>query len=323
MIIFSALDKAILQTIIYFDLFNFPVTAREVYYNLIGVQSVSFTKVQNALKELSKNKLSEKEGFYFLPGRDEIIAKRKEHYLIAEKKFELALKNAKRLRRLPFVKAIFLANTLSYSNAKDSSDIDLVIITKKERIWTARFFCAGLMKLLKQRPTQTDKKNKICLSFYLTEDNLNLEPYAYKNDIHFAFWAKQFFPLYDPEKLYHKFQQENQWASKLIPNYLKYKPNDRRVLTSPSIIQKLIPACCPRSMERLLKKFQLKIMPIHLQNLAIKDNSDVIISDTILKFHDQDKRQHYNELWQAKCKQLIPNFDLSLLYKIASKLIAR
>ena len=65
----------------------------------------------------------------------------------------------------------------------------------------------------KRRPTKDDKKDKICLSFYMTEDNLRLKKFAYENDLHFAYWVKQFMPVYDPDNLHKLFVETNDWSA--------------------------------------------------------------------------------------------------------------
>lgn len=315
----TALEKAIIQTVVYYDLFEFPLTAREVHQYLIGQQASAQT-VATVLKQLAKKHLEQCETFYCLPGRSAIITKRKQRYLIAEKKWNIAMKNAKILRHLPGVEAIFITNTLAFSNAKDRSDIDLLVITKENRIWTTRFWCAGLMKILKRRPTPKNKKDTICLSLYQTKNDLSLKAYAYKNDMHFTQWVSQMVPLYDPHSLFPQFMKENQWAWKQRPNAIPYEPTPRRQITF-APLRKLLLLPLLFLPESLLKRYQNKILPKVLKEKAKDSSPDVILSDTILKLHTRDKRQEINFMWQQACKRHVPQFNPESLYQLIGQLL--
>ncbi|MFH0988253.1 MAG: hypothetical protein V1763_02680, partial [Parcubacteria group bacterium] len=210
-----SVGNSILNTLRYFDIFGFPLTAREVHNNLYEPDAdYSFLQIQNALDAIDKNLLQEKEGFYFLNGKAENIARRKARYLIVKNKLRRANFLIKLISRMPSVRAVFICNDVAYENAPDDSDIDLAIITKANRIWTARFFTTLLTKMTNNRPTPRNRKNKICLSFYVSEANLNLERVAYPNDIHFYYWLSQFQPMYGEADTFDRFYTANEWLKK-------------------------------------------------------------------------------------------------------------
>ena len=315
MSLISNLDRAILKTIIYFDLFDFPLTAWEVYKNLIYDYPVSFSQIKKTLKNL-KTPVSYREGFYFLQNREELIAKRKKKYLLADVKTKIAKHNLKLLRRVGGVEAIFVCNDLSYANATENSDIDLAIICAPGKIWSVRFWTTLIMKLLYRRPTSTDKKNKICLSFFLCAANLNLEPYAYQNDFHFAFWHKQFWPLYDPKDYYLKIWEANRWSSNLLKNFSPTIINERYRVKPPTW---RFP--CVKSLEFFWKKIQLIILPPDLKKFLDQKSKDVILTDEIIKLHTRDRRQEYNLELEQRYQKIVPRINLSDLGKLVSQAI--
>lgn len=307
----SDLNKCILNTIHYFNLFNFPLTAREIGKNLWRPgTNIDFRRINSALNDLVKNKtLGMNEGFYFLKRKDNIVFERKQKYLLAQSKMNCARPYLRLISRLPFVRAIFICNNLAYQNAPEGSDIDLAIICENNRLWTTRFFAALAMKLLRQRPTEASQKNKICLSFYLTESNLRLEKIAYPNDIHFIYWLNQFLPIHADETLVEKFFAENAWTRRFLPNLNPVEAGERWRIKKQSRIKNFFEAILrPRRigqpLEKFLKAFQLKILPRRLHELSQSNPKDVIISDTILKFHDNDARQKVKQKWLAATAQL-------------------
>ena len=84
-------------------------------------------------------------------------------------------------RSLPFISEIFLCNSISFNSLKDDSDIDIFIITKKNKLRRARFFSELYFTILWQKRFKKHKKQKFCLSFYTREDNTNLYPIMLKS----------------------------------------------------------------------------------------------------------------------------------------------
>ncbi len=298
-------EKSILRTIKYFEMFDMPLTAPEIHKNLYAPDNnYSFSDILDSLEHLKNKNLQEKEGFYFFPHKETTVKTRKNRYLLAHKKITYAKYFILLLARIPFIKSVFICNNLGYQNAPDDSDIDLAIITTNHRIWTARFFSAAIMKLLGKRPTAHNRKNKICLSFFITEENLNLEKLAYEKDIHFIYWLNQFLPIYVTKDLDKKFFQTNNWTKKYLPNYFSVKTCDQWTIASKifskTLFEKILSGSFGDFLEKKLKQIQLQILPKKLKQKAAEASSDVIISDAILKFHDKDKRLEIRDRWYKK-----------------------
>ncbi len=306
-----SLEKTILRTISYFNIFDFPLTGWEIWKNLWQPETnYSLNEVNFALDNLLNEKiLGSNEGFYFLKRKDNIVFERKKKYLLAQAKIKKAKKYIQLLNRLPYVRAIFICNNLAYQNAREGSDIDLTIICARNKIWTARLFCVLAMKLLRQRPTVKSQKDKICLSFYITEDNLNLQSLAYENDVHFIYWLNQFVPVCGRPELINNFFQANIWTKKYLPNYFPVQTNARWQIKARPLTQKISEGALNCKLffwaESLAKKFQLKVLPRHLRELAKQNNTNVVINDKVLKFHDKDTRLEILQKWNSTASIII------------------
>ncbi|MBI5077145.1 hypothetical protein HZB94_02075 [Candidatus Falkowbacteria bacterium] len=300
-------EHSIKETIRYFDIFDFSLTDWEIYKNLWQpARSFAFKEIQAALARIvEKAEIGTREGFFFLKRRQDLVAARKKRYLLAQKKMKKARFCARLISWLPFVRAVFVCNDLAYFNAPLESDIDFAIITARERIWTARFLSAGLMALLRQRPTPESRADKICLSFYCSEEELNLRPLAYADDIHFVYWLSQFVPLSGEKGIMEKFYFGNQWLREYLPNLVfPSAPRHWKITRRPvfkSVLEKLLSGLAGNFLEKLLKKIQLKILPARLAALAREDGTDVVVSNSVLKLHDQDTRQAVRKKWEQKC----------------------
>jgi len=307
---YSVLEQKILKTACYFDLFNFPLTNWEIFRNLYSAGDETLAAVDQALKNLIQIKALEyQEGFYFLLNRSQIITTLKDLYLLAQKKMKIALFYARMIKHLPFVQAIFVCNSLSYQNSKIESDIDFAIVAKAGRLWTCRFFCAGLMALLRRRPTSRTQKNRLCLSFFVSDANLNLESIAYEGDVHFIYWLKQFLPIYDRKNYTEDFFQANSWLNKYLPNIPTPQTNSRWQVKSGNQERTSLEISLLGKFgdwfEAFVKKIQLNIMPTKLKELAHVGKKDVVMTDTLLKFHDKDTRLEVRKNWEEKYQKII------------------
>ena len=311
-------EKGILKAIIYFDIFDFPLTIFEVwkyFYSpspLEGLrrknsddQKISLLEIQEILEksEALKDIIDRENGFYFLKGREDIIKKRLERYNIAGKKFKRAKKIIKILSLIPFIRLIAVCNTLGYSNAREESDIDLFLITAKNRIWTARFWSALILKLFGLRPTKITIKDKICLSFFVSEDHLNISDLALKpEDIYFNYWLNQLVPIYDADNIYSGFIENNEWVLNFLPNSINYQVNWRREV-KPGLISRAIKQLKEKFFylipEKIFEKIQLVALPLNLKKLANFDTR-VVINSQVLKFHGNDRRDEFGKIFKEK-----------------------
>jgi len=299
----QAIEKAILQTIIYFDIFSYPLTLLELQKWLWQLKEPDLLVLKNTIDHISE--IKEKNGLYFLRNSEKNIDLRIQRYNIAEDKFKKRWLYFKILAMMPGVRAIFICNTLSYSNSRSESDIDLAIIAAPQRIWTARFFTTVFAAFLHIRPTVKKTQDQICLSFYLEEEHLDLEKIKINNgqDIHFTYWLDQFFPIYAEDNVLEKFIHSNQWLKKDLPNSIgSYATYQRQIKTGIAfrIIKKFLSLFI---FEKFYKKIQLKILPQHFKNIAQISNN-VVLSDHLLKFHDHDRREHYQQIWLDNCAKV-------------------
>ena len=314
----SIKEKAILATVIYFDVFDYPLTCLEIYKYLLfpkgdSAQTTLF-EIKHLLEtsSLLKKRIQTHQGFYFLQGRETVISTRKKKYIFAEKKFLQARPYLKLLSKIPFVEKIYICNSLSYSNARDESDIDVAIFCKENTIWLARFLAVFLMDIFGQRPDEENVKNKICLSFYLSANNLNLENYQSEcPDIHFIYWQSQFLPIY--KNCTENFWQSNSWNKKYLPNQICQSTNSRRMIRQTSKIKKhcenIICQSIKNFLNRKSKNYQLKILPTKLKVAAQEPNTNVLLEDNIIKLHSNDKRQEYNQRWRIRYKAIIKYYE--------------
>ena len=308
------LQSAIVRTVVFFDIFDYPLTLMEIWkwlYITDGSQIARkyLADIKNELTQITDT-IEAKNGFYFLRGREQIIRTRLARYGLAEEKYKKAVKFIKIIRLIPFVKLVAVCNNLAYGNASGASDIDLFIIAKQNRVWSARFWVIGVLKLFGVRPAATSKKDTIDATFFISEDALNIEELMINsnNDIYLAYWAAQLAPVYDPDGLSEKFRRENGWLKNYLPNNIGYELNWRRQVKrnrGTALVNRLVNLLFNwPAWEKIFKNYQLKIMPRILQEMMNKD-SRVVVNDKILKFHQTDRREEYRDKFNYLVNRLI------------------
>lgn len=84
------------------------------------------------------------------------------------------------LQMVPFVRCVILNGSLSQGLARESSDIDILIIARDGRIFTVRFLVNLLALTTFQKRPKDETKNhagKFCFNFFLTVSYLKIATY--------------------------------------------------------------------------------------------------------------------------------------------------
>jgi hypothetical protein len=303
----SELQLALIKIVVFFDMFSYPLTAYELW-RYLGVGAEFKEVFAEAQGLIALGFLAGEQGFYFLPGQNQLVATRKQRYHYTNRKLKIARRAVRLFRLLPTVEFAALSNLIGRHNLRDGSDIDIFIIAKENRIWITRLFCAGLMKLLRQRPTPSRKRDKICLSFYIDNAHLDLSSLADgPEDYYFHFWLAGLYPLYDAGAYHHQLMMANSWLKKYLPNgdfvvnNNSYRESPRYWLTRRLVLKFWNHIC--NFLETLARSFQLLIMPMALKE-KINLDSRVIIREGVLKLYLVDRRQEFMRRYQERLRRL-------------------
>ncbi len=286
------MEKAILKTLIYADIFDYPLKAYEIHKWLIG-RKTSLRQVEKTLERLNQESRIRKHGaYYFLPKRVRlvIIRKRREKQ---SGKFLLKTKIASWfLKVIPWVKLVGISGGLAMGNADKKDDIDLFLVTSKNRLWITRLLTVGLLDFLGVRRKAKMKlsvvSGKLCVNILLEEDKLTQD----SKDIFVSHEVLQMKVLWQRYGIYSKYLTDNEWAFKFLPNWTtsQVKSAKFKVQSERSKFKVF------DFMDNLAKKFQLKIMN--------KPKGMERIEDGALYFHPQDCRLKVLKEYNLRIKKL-------------------
>jgi len=214
------MEKAILQTLIYADIFDYPLKAWEIHKWLLK-KKCNLTDVEHALSRLlHKKKISQKKGFYVLRNRTKLIDFRINKKNASEEYLRSAKLISRLFKLIPWIKLVGISGDLSMENATHESDIDLFVITQKRRLWLSRLSVLFILSILEKRRRKNDSAKraagKFCLNLLVEENQLEQS----RKDLYTAHEVLQMKPLWERNKAYTAFLQQNEWAFEYLPNWL-------------------------------------------------------------------------------------------------------
>lgn len=283
--------KKVLRPIIFLDQFSYPVTGFEVWKFLDKKEPL--LKIENILNDLVERKvLQEKRGFYFLSGKENFINVRRERYNYSVAKFKKAKFFSRLFTLFPGVLMTALANNIGSHNLREGSDIDFFIVTKKNNLWRSRLFCAGIAKLLFSRPTKRNKKDTVCLSFYVSEAAMDLKNFELSGgDPYLDYWHRGLVLIDDKKNTWKKFQAVNSLEGNIIQDNNYEKPSKIGLW-----------------LEGIAKNIQMKIMPNQLRE-AMNKSEGVLINDDVLKLYLKERRKQFRERFNLKKYEVFKNIN--------------
>lgn len=300
------LHYSILKTLAYFDIVRFPLTQEELFRYLWQPPQVTYEQLVMQLPGLIQNKsIAIKWGYYFLPHQEETVARRRSSTVPTELKLRRARFAMRLIGWVPFLKAVFVSSSVAAQTAHEHSDIDFFIITAPGRIWLVRFFVNLTLRICGIRIYGTQKKDRICVCFFVDSDHLNLSPWRISSDdIHFMYWLHQMMPIYDPESVYKKFIEANQWTQEFLPHIsAQFFLEGTKRLCVKNFFQKLLSGLVGDFLEKLTKKIQWFKLKKSLKEKAGLDTKEVVTAEGVLKFHEHDTREKYREEWLQRCRE--------------------
>lgn len=218
-------------------------------------------------------------------------------------------KYAKIFKNLPFIKEIFLCNSITFNALNKESDIDLFFIVKKNNIRKARFFSLLIFSILGLKRFKKTKRKKFCLTFYITENKENLYSISLpKTDIYLAYWISHLVPIYLENNNESNFFNNNLWIKNILPNIKKNKINLwQKTETKKGFLKKLFEILfwnilLTRICEIGIKLLRVPILIYKKRKLG-KISKNIIINDTMLKFY-KDERSKIQKIYEIKHQQL-------------------
>ena len=246
---YTALQLKMIEVLAYFDIFNFPVTEREMC-NLLGLSSLEF--LQDITPLLNQKSCFRQQDYYSLCMQvNDLLKLRQEREALAQEYFKQLKKYARIISNFPFVRGIAVSGSLSKGVMQKDGDIDFFVVTAPGRLW----LCRSLLILYKKIMLLNSHKY-FCLNYFIDTNNLTIID---KN----IFTATEIFyllPVYSADNTMPEFFKSNTWVSSF------YEENTNRSADyfvennskAKMILEKLLNGSIGNRLEKLFHQFTLR-----------------------------------------------------------------
>jgi len=206
-----AIARALIKKLIYFDIFSYPLSSREVI-SYCSYPNLDIENGRRMLKYLTINNLIKFErGFYFLGTGLSKIKKRLEENRRARSRLKAAHKYATLISNFPYVRAVFISGSLSKNVMKPDSDIDFFIITEPGRLWVCRLFLSFFKIVF-----LGNSYRNFCINYFIDTNSLEIPD----KNIYTATEIAFLLPMYN-YPIYKEFMLANHWYKAEFPNFVE------------------------------------------------------------------------------------------------------
>ncbi len=220
------LQKSILATIIYADMFDQPLNFKWLSKRLHSKYLIKPPKIKREVDLMLNKKIIDFiDGYYCLPKRLNIVKKYKQRKKYSQKKFNFLYNKIKLFTWIPWIEGIFITGSLATNNCKKNDDIDLMIICQKDTIWIVRLIIILISEFfsIRRRPNSNETNNLLCFNLFL--DTTSLKMHRNIHNIYIASEIMQTIPIYIKNNIDYKFYYQNKWIEKYLNNWFIQKLN--------------------------------------------------------------------------------------------------
>jgi hypothetical protein len=163
-------ELAVLRSVIYASLFDYPLTLDQLHASLVGVRADAGTIASWWRdSELLQAAIERRDDWYFPAGRGDLIATRARREAVSRALLDRDRRILALVRAMPFVRMVALSGSLAHLNAEGSADLDLFVITAPHRVWSVTVATLVLSKLLGSR-------KRVCMNYVISERAMSIEP---------------------------------------------------------------------------------------------------------------------------------------------------
>lgn len=288
---------AILRTLLYYDIWHFPLTLEELYA-FLPLEVNTLEDFRSFLEERGPGPMvGERKGYYFVRANGEsVVSLRKRRERHARFLWRMARVSTHILKRCPFVRAVFVSGELSKNATQKKSDVDFVIVTVPGRLWIARTLIILFKKIF-----LLNSKKFFCVNYHVTQKHLTLD----ERNVYVATEVAHLKPLYN-SSLFAEYLRANSWTTSFFPNF------DARLLPR-------IPCNDRRSGLQRMLEGALSLLPLDRIDIRLQEWMKEV---WVRRYPDMDPRVR-EEIFKStrdESRAYVGNFQNRILDLYAQKL---
>jgi hypothetical protein len=205
----DALDVHILRMILYFDVFEHPLSRAEL---TCLVDPGDRAAVDRACDRLgAAGRIAADSTHVAARGRLHLVGRRRERARAAERLWPWARASAAALARFPWIRGVLVTGGLSKDSVADDADVDFLLLVEPDRVWLAK---SGIQVIRRVLPGNA--RELVCANYLLSTSHLEIAP-ADRN-LYSAIEIATAVPLYGPEAC-RALLEGNRWVESFIPGF--------------------------------------------------------------------------------------------------------
>jgi hypothetical protein len=201
-------ELAVLRSVIYASLFDYPLTLAQLESSLVGVRADAAT-IESWCRdsELLQAAIEHCDGAYFPAGRSDLVDTRRRREALSRDLLDRDRRILSLVAGMPFVRMVAISGSLAHLNAEGSADLDLFVITAPNRVWSVTVATLALSKLLGWR-------KRVCMNYVVSERAMAIEP----TDLFSANQIIHLRPL-TGHAVFERFVKTNGFVREFYPNF--------------------------------------------------------------------------------------------------------
>ena len=280
----KAIDVAVLKTLAYADIFDQAMSESELRRLLIEHK----TKASMAPDVRTVKGVQSCGDVFFLSGRSKLLELKQLQSQVRAQKLKKAGQFLWIFKLVPWIKLVAVSGSVAGGTPAKDDDIDLFIITDRNRLWLARLTLILLLNLVGKRRKPSDDPAKVsdkyCLNMWLTLDDLDEK----NHDIYTANEIAHLVPLLNRGATYERYVVANPWIEQLLPNFYNSlsMPGGFEVQKGWKIVTFI---------DNLTNKLQQRVM---------RSRTNETVTPNRLAFHPHDYRKDILKRYRAKLREL-------------------
>lgn len=163
-------ELAVLRSVVYAAMFDYPLTLPQLCATLIGVRADEATVARWwRTSDFLQAAIECRDGMYFPAGRGDVIEIRTRREALSRDLLARDRRLVAMVSRMPFVRMVAVSGSLAHLNAEGSADLDLFVITAPHRVWSVTLSVLLIARLLGWR-------RRMCLNYVISEAALAVAP---------------------------------------------------------------------------------------------------------------------------------------------------
>jgi hypothetical protein len=202
----STLGRAIVEAVAYADVFDWPLTPEEIH-RYLPIRASRRDVDEMLARPIMSRFLEGTDGYVSLVGRAHLVADRRRRVEISRALWPRALRYARLVAALPFVRLVAITGSLAVDAADDEGDVDLLVVTANGRLWLARAMSMAVVR------AAALARIRLCPNYLLAESDLRLDD----RSLFTAHELVQMVPV-GASPAYAELIRQNRWFGEFLPN---------------------------------------------------------------------------------------------------------